>query len=269
MGGQKVKPRLLFVPLSVERKESRFDLSTAVLDAVKNEGEELRDGDIVAVSSKFISMSKGRWVNLSEVKVSGEAKRLAEKLSMDQAMAQLVLQEADEILGGVPGFALALKDGVIAPNAGIDKSNAPAGYVMLYSEDPFEDAEELRKRILSESGRQVGVVVTDSRLMPLRLGTTGLAISVAGFEPLVDERGRRDLFGNVLKVTRRSLADQIAAGVQLLMGEADEGFPIVIVRAMNGALWRMTDKALSAEYLAVGFDRCIYMRGVPRSEFNF
>ncbi|MFQ6135346.1 MAG: coenzyme F420-0:L-glutamate ligase, partial [Nitrososphaerales archaeon] len=255
--------------IGVERKEGRFDLSAAVIDAVKNGEEEFRDGDIVAVSSKFVSMSRGRFVNLSEVEVSGEAERLAEKLSMDREVAQLVLQEADAILGGVPGFALALKNGVIAPNAGIDKSNAPVGHVMLYSEDPFKDAEELKRRILQESGRHVGVVVTDSRLMPLRLGTTGLAVSVAGFEPLVDERGRRDLFGKVLKVTRRALADQIAAGVQLLMGEADEGFPIVIVRALDGAPWRLTYRSLSTESLAVEFDRCIYMRGVPRSKFTF
>lgn len=269
MEGQKVKPRILLIPLGVERKKGRFDLSAAVIDAVKSGGEEFREGDIVAVSSKFISMSQRRYVNLSEVKVSEEAERLAEKLSMGRELAQLVLQEADEILGGVPGFALALKNGVIAPNAGIDKSNAPVGHVMLYSEDPFRDAEELKKQVLQDSGRHVGVVVTDSRLMPLRLGTTGLAVSVAGFEPLVDERGRRDLFGNVLKVTRRALADQIAASVQLLMGEADEGFPIVIVRALNGAPWRLTHKSMNAEHLAVAYDRCIYMRGVPRSKFDF
>lgn len=263
------KPRLLFIPIGVEKKEDRFDLSAVVTGAVKKEGEEFRDGDIVAVSSKFISMSRGRFVNLSEVEVSEEAERLAEKLSLDQKMAQLVIQEADTIIGGVPGFALALKNGVIAPNAGIDKSNAPVGHVMLYSEDPFKDAEELKRQIHQKSGRQVGVVVTDSRLMPLRLGTTGLAVSVAGFEPLEDVRGRRDLFGNVLKVTRRALADQIAAGVQLIMGEADEGFPIVIVRALDGAPWKLTHKPLNSEDLAVEYDRCIYMQGVPRPKFNY
>lgn len=268
MEGKKMKPRLLFIPIGVERKEDRFDLSSTVIDAVEKE-EEFRDGDIVAVSSKFVSMAKGRFVDLGDVEVSEEAERVAEKLSMDRRMAQLVLQEADVILGGVPGFALALKNGVIAPNAGIDRSNAPVGHVMLYSEDLFGDAEELRMKILNELGRRVGVVITDSRLMPLRMGTTGLAVSAAGFEPLKDERGRRDLFGNVLRVTRRALADQIAAGVQLLMGEADDGFPIVVVRALDGAPWSLTDKPVDAGSLAVEFERCIYMRGIPRPKFSF
>lgn len=260
---------VVFIPVGVDRMEGSFDLSRVVIDAVKRVGEEFRVGDIVAVSSKFVSMSRGRMVKLSDVVISEEAERLADKLSMDRGVAQLVLEEADSILGGVPGFALTLKDGVVAPNAGIDRSNAPSGYVMLYPKDPFKEAEDLRRSIFEETGRRVGVVLTDSRLMPLRLGTTGIALSAAGFEPLKDERGRKDLFGNVLRVTRRALADQIASGVQLLMGEADEGFPIVLVRALNGAPWSLTDRSLNAESLTVSSDRCIYMRGLPRRRFKF
>jgi F420-0:gamma-glutamyl ligase len=94
------------------------------------------------------------------------------------------------------------------------------------------------------------------------MGTTGLAVSVAGFEPLEDERGKQDLFGNILKVTRRALADQIASAVQLIMGEADEGFPIVLIRALDSAPWRMTNRPLSTKTLAVDYDTCIYMKGV-------
>jgi coenzyme F420-0:L-glutamate ligase len=264
-----MKTRLLFIPVSVERKEKNFDLSTVVIDAIREEGEELMDGDIIAVSSKFISMSKGRLVNLNDVDISKEADSLAENLSMDPRVAQLVLQEADVILGGVPGFALALKNGVIAPNAGIDKSNVPHGYVMLYSECPFKDAEDLKRIIYETSSKCIGVVITDSRLMPLRMGTTGLAVGVAGFEPLKDERGRRDLFGNILNVTRRALADQIAAAVQLLMGEADEGCPIIIVRALNRAPWTMTERSLNAKTLAVDYKTCIYMQGVFSPKFIY
>ncbi len=264
MNCQKEKPRVLYIPISVEKKQGPFDLPTVVIDSVTKEGEEFRDGDIVVVSSKFVSMSKGRFVKLNNVKAGEKAILLAKQLCMDKEIAELVLQEADAILGGVSGFALALKNGVIAPNAGIDKSNAPVGHVMLYSEDSFKDAEDLMKRINITSGNKVGVVVTDSRLMPLRLGTTGLAIGAAGFEPLEDARGRRDLFGNILLVTRRALADQIAAGAQLLMGEADEGYPIIIVRALDGAPWILTNRPLSFRDMTVEMDRCIYMRGIPR-----
>jgi coenzyme F420-0:L-glutamate ligase len=261
---KKMKAGLVFIPISVERKDNSFDLSSEVIQAVKKMGEEFLDNDIIAVSSKVISMSQGRLVNLNDVDVSEEADLLADKLSLDPRLAQLVLQEADMIIGGVPGFALALKNGVIAPNAGIDKSNVPEGHVMLYSEYPFKDAENLKKTIYQSLGKNVGIVVTDSRLMPLRMGTTGLAISVAGFEPLEDECGKQDLFGNILNVTRRALADQIASAVQLIMGEADEGFPIVLIRALDGAPWRMTNRLLNTKTLAVDYDTCIYMKGVLR-----
>jgi len=259
---KKMKANLLFIPIGVERKDSSFDLPSKVIQAVKKVGEEFLDNDIIAVSSKFLSMSKGRLVNLNDADISEEADRLADKLSLDPRVAQLVLQEADMIIGGVPGFALALKNGVIAPNAGIDKSNVPDGHVMLYPEYPFKDAEDLKRVIHQSLGKHVGVVVTDSRLMPLRMGTTGLAVSVAGFEPLEDECGKQDLFGNILNVTRRALADQIATAVQLIMGEADEGVPIVLIRALNGAPWRMTNRPLGTKTLAVDYDTCIYMKGV-------
>jgi len=249
--------------------EGQFDLSKAVIRAVYECGEEFRDGDIVAVSSKFVSMSKGRLVRLSDVRVTDRGRRLAEKFKMSCELAELVLTEAEAILGGVEGFALALKNGVIAPNAGIDRSNIPKGYVSLYSEDFFKDAEELRRSLAEEVGRRVGVVITDSRLMPLRRGTTGLAVGVAGFEPLRDERGKRDLFGNVLKVTQRAMADQIAAGAQLIMGEGDEGVPVVIVRASNGTPWVITDRRVGVESLTVAYDECIYMNGVPRLRLDF
>jgi coenzyme F420-0:L-glutamate ligase/coenzyme F420-1:gamma-L-glutamate ligase len=260
---------LELIPVFVERKEGNFDFPHVIIDAVNSSGEELLDNDILAVSSKFISMAKGMLVDLSKVEVSEKAKRLAEKLRMDQRIAELVIREADDIIGGVPGFVLALKNGIIAPNAGIDKSNAPAGYAILYSKDPFGDADALRKTILQELGKQVGIVVTDSRLMPLRMGTTGLAIAVSGFEPLKDERGHKDLFGNILRVTRRALADQIAAGVQLLMGEADERCPVVIVRASNSAPWSLTDKPMDAGSMTVPPDQCIYMCGLPERSFTF
>jgi coenzyme F420-0:L-glutamate ligase/coenzyme F420-1:gamma-L-glutamate ligase len=263
------KPSLQFIPIHVEKLETRFDLPCVVIDAVEDSGEKLQDRDVVAVSSKFVSMAKGMLVDLDAVEVSEEAKRLAEKLRMDKKIAELVIREADYIIGGVPGFALTLKDGVVAPNAGIDRSNAPTGCVMLYSPDPFGDAEDIRRRIFEDLGKRVGVVITDSRLMPLRMGTTGLAVSVAGFEPLKDERGHKDLFGNVLRVTRRALADQIAAGVQLLMGEADDGYPVVVVRASDGAPWSLTDRLLDARSLIVPPDHCIYMRGVSFQDFVF
>ena len=132
---------------------------------------------------------------------------LASKFHMDPKIAEITLRESDYIFGGLPGFLLSIRDGMIAPNAGIDKSNVPRGLIVLYPNDAFKTAENLRLKFLINRNVRVGIVIADSRLMPTRIGTIGVAIASSGFEPVEDERGKKDLFGNVLKVTLKAVAD--------------------------------------------------------------
>jgi coenzyme F420-0:L-glutamate ligase len=176
-------------------------------------------------------------------------------------MAELVLRESDYIVKGVPGFLLAVRDGMIAPNAGIDKSNVPKGHVILYPRDPFGTAEKLREKFLAKQRIRVGIVLADSRLMPTRIGTTGVAIACAGFEPVEDLRGRRDLFGNVLKVTFKAVADGLATMGVAVMGESDESTPAAVVR---GAKVTWSDKKFSWKDMAVTPSQDIYLSGVRR-----
>ena len=248
-----------YIPIHVSLKKERFDLFKTILDEVEKNGERLEDGDIIVISSKFVAMSEGRLVRLSDVIPSPEAEDLASKAHMPSDLAELILREADLVLAGMPGFALAIKDGVFAPNAGIDRSNVQEGWAILYPRSPFRKAEMLRRRILLESGKKIGIVITDSRLLPLRSGTTGIAIGVAGFDPVKDERGKKDLFNKVLKVTLRALADDVSAGAQLIMGEADERTPMVIVR--NTGI-KLHDKPIDYEQMTVDYDECLYVRGL-------
>ncbi|MCP8304830.1 MAG: coenzyme F420-0:L-glutamate ligase [archaeon] len=249
----------MYIPIHVSAKRGRFDLFRTILDEIEKNGETLEDGDIIVLSSKFIAMSEGRIVKIPDVVPSPEAEELASKLHLQTNLAELILREAEVVFGGVPGFALSVKYGVLTPNAGIDRSNVQAGWAILYPRTPFKTAEMLRRRILLETGKKVGIIITDSRLLPSRSGTSGIAIGVAGFDPIKDERGRRDLFDNVLRVTRRSLADDISAGAQLLMGEADEGIPIVIVRNT----WiKLHDKIVDEDQMMIDYDECIYVRGL-------
>lgn len=239
--------------LRVPAKKGKFDL----FEALKS---DFRDGDILVVSSKFVAMSEGRVVKLDLVVPTAEAKRLAKKYRMDERLAQLVIDESDEIVGGISGFALAMRKGMIAPNAGIDKSNVPKGSVILYPKDPFASAEALRKRFL-ENGVKVGIVLADSRLMPTRRGTTGVAIACAGFEPIEDERGKKDLFGNKLRVTFRGVADGLATMGVAVMGESAESTPAAVVRGFEVA-W--TDRRLSWRDMAVPAKIDIYLQGMRR-----
>jgi coenzyme F420-0:L-glutamate ligase len=243
------------IPIRVRKKTGRFDLFKAL------KGFDYRNNDIVVVSSKFMAVSEGVCVALSSVQPSSKAKMLARKWQMDARLAELVLQESDMIVKGFPGFLLSIRNGMIAPNAGIDKSNAPAGHVILYPRDAFASAEKLRKQFRKELGLRVGIVVADSRLMPTRKGTTGVAIACSGFAPVEDLRGKRDLFNHVLRVTMRAVADGLATMGVAVMGESNESTPVAIVR---GASVKWSEKRLSWKDMAVSADEDIYLSGLTR-----
>lgn len=239
--------------IPVPRKDSRFDLFESL------QGFDYKDGDVLVVSSKFVSMSEGAVVDMKKIKVSKKARTLAKKFQMDAKLAELVIRESDYLVKGVPGFALAVRDGMIAPNAGIDKSNVQKGHAILYPRNPFASAERLRDEFLAVRGIKVGVVIADSRLMPTRIGTTGVAIACAGIEPVEDLRGKKDLFGNVLRVTFRAVADGLATMGVAIMGESDESTPAAVVR---GARVQWTDRKLSWKDMAVSPEHDIYLRGI-------
>lgn len=257
---------MMLIPFKTRTMKNRFNVVKLILDVVREGGESLKNGDVLIISGKFIAMSEGRTVRLGSVTPSDEAKRIAKILDMEESLAELVLQESDEVYSGVPGFALAIKDGIIGPNAGIDRSNVFPGYAILYPKEPFKKAEEIMSELRGSTGAKVGVVISDSRLMPTRRGTTGVAIGVAGVLPVKDERGREDLFGNKLRYTQRAIADDLCSAAQLLMGEADESVPIVLARyAPQGnepSPWIITDTHVSKESVAVKPEECIYMRGL-------
>jgi len=252
-----------YIPIKVPAKQGRFNLYQTIKKAVEEQGEEILDGDILAVSSKFIAMSEGRVINLESVKPSAEAIKLSLIAYIPPSLAELILREADEIYSTLPNFVLTIKLGIVVPNAGIDRSNVKRGSAILYPRDPLASAERLRLQILVDLGRRVGVVVTDSRLMPTRIGTTGIAVAAAGFEAVSDERGKTDLFGNIMRVTKRALADDISAGANLLMGETSESIPVVIIR---GSGLKIIDRAVETEDLVIKSDECVLMRGLSQQK---
>lgn len=242
------------LPVHSGIEKGRFDVFESL------QGFDYRDNDVLIISSKFVSMSEGAVVNLGKIRAGKKARALAAKCHMDEKMAELVLRESDYVVKGVPGFLLAIRDGMIAPNAGIDRSNVPKGYAILYPRDPFGTAEKLKQKFLKR-GIRVGIVIADSRLMPTRIGTTGVAIACAGFEPVEDLRGRKDLFGNVLKYTFKAVADGLATMGVAVMGESDESTPAAVVR---GARVSWSDRKFSWKDMAVEPSQDIYLRGVRR-----
>jgi coenzyme F420-0:L-glutamate ligase/coenzyme F420-1:gamma-L-glutamate ligase len=245
------------LPIHSSIKRGKFDL----FDSLVASGLKFKDDDIIVISSKFVSMSEGALLRLGEIKVSKEARIIATRYKMDPKIAEITLRESDYILGGIPGFLLSIRNGMIAPNAGIDKSNVPPGFVILYPNDAFKTAENLRSKFLLEYRIRVGIVIADSRLMPTRIGTVGVAIACSGFEPVEDERGKKDLFGNVLRVTFRAVADGLAATGVAIMGEGSESIPAVVVRGFKVT---PTDRKLSKHDMAIDPGQDIYIRGLKQ-----
>jgi coenzyme F420-0:L-glutamate ligase len=249
----------MVIPVTAPVQQSAFDLVATLSAAIRSSGETLQDGDIVAVSSKYTAISEGRIVKMDEVQVSAEAQAIAERYSMNPVIAQLVTQEADHVFGGIPGFLLTFKDGILSPNAGLDRSNIPNGFAVLFPEYPYRSAEQIRQALQKEFGVKLGVILTDSWLMPGRLGTTGVALASAGFHPIQDERGKIDLFGNPMQVTQRGIADTICAAAELVMGERDEATPIAIVRNTEVPL---LDLEVSEDDVSIPWHECIYVQSL-------
>ncbi|HEY9386620.1 MAG TPA: coenzyme F420-0:L-glutamate ligase [Nitrososphaeraceae archaeon] len=247
------------LPIHSSIKRDCFDLFESLIVS----GLEFKDRDIIVISSKFVSMSQGAVLNLNKIKISKKARILASAYHMDPRVAEITLRESDYVFNGVPGFLLTIKDGMIAPNAGIDKSNVPAGFIILYPDDPFKVAENLRLKFLIYQNVRVGIVIADSRLMPTRIGTVGVAIASSGFEPVEDQRGRKDLFGNVLRVTLKAVADSLATIGVAIMGEGNESIPAVIVRGFKVTI---TDRKISSYDTGIDPDQDIYIRGLRKPD---
>jgi coenzyme F420-0:L-glutamate ligase/homotetrameric cytidine deaminase len=204
------------------------DLVDALKKGMIRGGLAFEDGDILVVSESAVATWEGRVVNLDEISPSKLACSLAAKYSKDPREMELILRESDEIVGGISGVVLTLNEGFLYPNAGIDHSNAPPGYVVLFPANPQRSAAEIRRRL--SGGKRVGVIVGDSRTHPLRFGCVGVALGCSGIEPVEDARGQLDLYGKPLQITRKAVADNLVSAAQIIMGEGGEGIPAVIIR---------------------------------------
>lgn len=216
--------------------EPGADLPAILLDAITVCGLTLADGDIVAVAQKIVSKAEGRQVDLDDVSASPEARALAEATEKDPRLVQLILDESTEVVRTKPGVLIVRhKLGLVGAHAGVDQSNIDHGdgdAALLLPEAPDESAQAIRERLCAASGRNVGVLITDSANRPWRLGTVGIAIGAAGVHVLDDRRGGHDLYGRELKVTLVNRADSIAAAATLAMGETTESTPAALVRGL-------------------------------------
>ena len=234
------------------------DMGSVLIRSIKDSGATIMDGDIVVLAESAVATAEGRVVDLNDINPGLEAEELGRKYAVDAREMELILQECDEIIGGVPGAALTITKGNLSPNAGIDGSNAPPDCVVLLPEDPGMSAARIRKQLEEAFGCRLGVIVGDSRTQPMRLGCVGIALGVSGLHPVEDARGSRDLFGKELTITSKATADNLVSAVQLIMGEAGEGIPAVVVRGLDGVV------AENGEIPMFSKDECMYYSNISR-----
>jgi coenzyme F420-0:L-glutamate ligase/coenzyme F420-1:gamma-L-glutamate ligase len=246
-------------PIKSEVKTEEFDLFESLISSLERIKITLENGDVIIISSKFVANSQGRVVDYEYVVPSKESKSLGKKFQINPKIAEIILRESDTIFGGVPGFVITSADNIMAPNAGVDKSNAQKGKIILYPIDSYRVAEQLRRKIFLKYLIHVGVIIIDSRLMPARVGTVGIAIACAGIEPLSDIRGQKDLFGNPLKVTFQAVADNLASIANLKMGEGSDAIPFCVIKNSEA---QITDRKISQNEMAISHDQCVYVRGL-------
>jgi coenzyme F420-0:L-glutamate ligase len=231
------------------------DLAGAMLAAVAGtDAGALVDGDVIVVAETAVATVEGNVIALDGVVPSARAYELGDRYALDPRLAQVVLEESDRIVGGIDGFLLCMKNGTLLPNAGVDGSNAPLGHVTPLPRNADESADRLRHEMENRTGVRIGVLIADSRTHAMRLGCSGVAIGCAGVPSVIDERGRKDLFGRELQVTKRAIADNIVSAAELVMGEADEAVPAVLVRGLGLPLgdWRGIEGISAEECLFMG-----------------
>ncbi|MCX9010739.1 MAG: coenzyme F420-0:L-glutamate ligase [Candidatus Methanoperedens sp.] len=206
------------------------DFADVLIRAMEASGIKPQDNDILVLAESAVATAEGRVIELESVRPGKKAIELSRHYENDPRKMELIIRESDEILGGIPGVVVTITKGVLSPSAGIDNSNAPEGCVVLLPESPRESAIKIRERLMDEYGCSLAVIVGDSRTQPLRLGCVGIALGCAGIEPVEDVRGRKDLFGKPLLITRRASADNLVSAAQIVMGESDESTPAVLIR---------------------------------------
>lgn len=213
------------------------DIAALTAAALTRGALELRADDVLVFAQKVISKAEGRRIDLTDVVPGAKALELAQTVQKDPRLVELVLRESRRVVRSARDVLIVEhRLGLIMANAGIDQSNvadpASGEFALLLPEDPDASAARLRERLRTLTGCAPGIVISDSFGRPWRVGTVGVAIGCAGFPATLDLRGEKDMFGRLLRVTVVGHADEIASAASVLMGQANEARPVILVRGL-------------------------------------
>ena len=222
---------LATIPL-VKNGDSLADM---IVQAAEREDVPIESGDVIVVSQKIVSKAEGRVEKLSQVKVSSKARRVARITQKDARLVELIIRASRRIIKADRQVLIVeTKQGQVCLSAGIDKSNVEGSdsYALL-PENPDNSATKLRRRIEKLTGERIAVVISDTYSRPSRRGQVDFAIGFSGIAPMIDYRGKSDLFGYRLRFKYVAVVDELASAAELVKGQGVERLPVVIIKGVR------------------------------------
>ena len=223
--------------------EPNDNLEDIIKNSISSNNLKIDDNDIIVVAQKIISKSENRYVDLDTIKVSEEAETLALKLNKNKGLIQAIINESNKIISTEKNVVIVEhKLGFININAGIDQSNITQdNTALLLPEDPTKSAIDLHQKLSSRFNKEISIIISDSMTRPFRSGVTNFALASHNIQSLIDLKGKDDMFGNKLKGTEIAVADELASAAGLLMGQSDEGIPVVIIKGFNKSSYEVNN----------------------------
>lgn len=211
------------------------NLAQLICSAAEKQHTPIQNGDVLVATHVAVSKAEGNVVNLDKVVPSKKANEIAKKTGKDPAFVEVVLRESKDIVRMRDSVLITeSRQGFICANSGVDRSNVEGERnVAPLPRDPDLSAKKIRQEIKKLTGCDVAVIVSDTHGRPFRMGEVNVAVGVSGLKPIRDRRGEKDLFGYVLRIKQTAIADELASAAELVIGQANEGIPVAIIRGYN------------------------------------
>jgi coenzyme F420-0:L-glutamate ligase / coenzyme F420-1:gamma-L-glutamate ligase len=215
------------IPLVVEGD----NISKLILSSLEKQNIPLEEGDILLIAETLISKAEGNYIDLTKINPSPKANELSYKCEKEPELVEAILNESKEIIAVGPNFIISeTKHGFVCANAGIDESNVEEGLATPLPKNPDRSAEIIRNSLKDENYKNIAVIITDTQGRAFRNGAIGVSVGCSGISPIWKRIGEKDLYDRKLETTEIAIIDELAASASLLMGQANEGIPVVLVK---------------------------------------
>ncbi len=245
------------IPLKVSKILKPGDnLIDLIVELISSKVDKPSSGDILAMSIKIVSISKGYIIEKTSIKPSEKALRISRKYNVSPETVELILKKKIVILGGTNGVLATFNRGILIGNGGLDRKNVGVEYIVYWPDDPDSEAYNIRKELYTRLGVSLGVILVDSHVNPLRKGTTAVVVGLSGLNPLRDYRGTKDLYGRKIRFTIQNIADELASAAHIYMGEGVEKTPFVYIKNPPTA----PCENCTSELMKLDPKECVYMK---------